>query len=298
MSDYKMEIQQYLPADELRGNSAFLVDQPDEPNKVTEIPGVSRKATMALVAGFMAASADNAAAINGILAPVAAGINGDISAERTARQNAVADLQAQIDLGQGRGGALAAHDFGVPSAELGQPDLIEYACEDIWGAGGVFAFDPDVPADSAYIINGETHTAGEMFNNVWVRNTNGNENHKWVLTNTPDTVPAVYEWADVGQDVVGDATPDFAGVAKLYSDYAGNNTDGSVTQAQIAVMYGILVNALATKFSNGGGNLTGPLIAAQNPDNTAQARNITVSSTLLTPGSSALATGEIYICYE
>jgi hypothetical protein len=293
-----MEIQQYLPADELHGNDAFLVDQPDEPNKVTEIPGVSRKTTMSLVAGFMAASADNAAAINGILGPVADGINGDLAAERTARQDKDADLQAQIDLGQGRGGALAAHDFGVPSAQLTQSDLIEYACEDIWGAGGVFAFDPDVSADSTYTINGVTHTAAEMFNNVWVRNTNGNENHKWVLTNTPDTVPAVYDWADVGQDVVGDATSDFAGVAKLYNDILSVNTDGSVTQGAINAMYASLNQTDAGKLNLAGGGLAGKVTAMPGPDSTPQLRNVSVGTSPLTPGSSALATGEVYICYE
>jgi hypothetical protein len=298
MSSYKKEIQNFLPADELHGVDAVVIDQPEVLNSVTEEPGVTRKATATLFAEFIAASAENTAAINGILSPVIGGVNGDLSAEKTERQNADAALQAQIDLGQGRGGALTAHDFGVLSSELTQEQLIEYACEDIWGAGGTFTFDDVTPSASTYETGGVTHTAAEMFNNTWVRNTFENENHKWVLTNTPDTTPAVYIWTDVGQDVVGDATPDYAGVAKLYNDYTEENTDGAVTQAVINAMSVLLSAGIDAKLSRAGGVMTGQLNAMPNQTMDAQVRDITVSATPLTPGSSALDTGRVYICYE
>jgi hypothetical protein len=247
MSGYKKEIQDFLPADELHANDAFVIDQPDALNSVTEAPGVTRKATAALVCEFVAGSGENAAVIDGKITDALAPVNSAISDETAARQNADAALQALIDLGQGKGGALTAHDFG--STAPTQAQLTECACIDIWSAGGAFAYNSATPSASEYAIGGATHAAVEIFNNTWIRNTYNNENHKWVLTNTPDTLPAVYVWTDVGQDVVMGATDAYAGVAKLYNNYNGTNTDGSVTQAQIAVMYGILAGDLLLKLN-------------------------------------------------
>jgi hypothetical protein len=292
------EIQKYLPADELHGNDATLFDQPDVLHSVTERPGVSRKVTAAQLAAFTAGSAVIAGVIDGKVAEAGAALNVALSDEETARQNADAALRALIDLGHGKGGALTAYDFGVPSAQLTQEELIGYACADIWGVGGEFTFDGENPAASEYAIGGVTHTAGEIFNNTWVRNTYDDENHKWVLTNTPDTDPAVFIWTDVGQDVVMGATDTYAGVAKLFNDYTGGSTEGSVTQAAISAMYGILSDALLTKLNKGGGTMTGLLGAMANPTTAAQMRNISIGTAALTAGSSALATGEVYICYE
>ncbi|MDR2660255.1 MAG: hypothetical protein LBC27_09780 [Spirochaetaceae bacterium] len=298
MSDYKQEMQEYIPADELHENDAFIIDQPDVLNTVTEKAGVARKATVALFSSFVAASEDNAAVIDGKVEAAAAAINGALGDETAARQNADAALQALIDLGQGKGGALTAYDFGVPSSGLTQEQLIEYACEDIWGAGGEFAFDGDDPSASTYVIGGATRAAAEIFNNTRVRNKYNNENHKRVLTNTPDTDPAVYVWTDVGQDVVGTATSDYSGVAKLYNNYTGENTDGSVTQAVIKAMYAVLTEAINLKLAKSGGALTGLLSAMASPTTSSQVRNISVGTAPLVVGSSALPTGEIYICYE
>jgi hypothetical protein len=296
MSTFKKEIQDFLPADELHGNDAVVIDQPDVLNSVTEEPGVTRKATAAMIAEFVAESAKNAAVVAAAIAEALGPVIGSVSDVAAARQNADAALRAQIDLGQGKGGALSAHDFG--SSAPTQEELIGYACRDIWGDGGTFTFDAENPRNSAYDIGGVTHTAGEIFNNTWVRNEYENENHKWVLTNTPDTDPPVYNWADAGQDVVSGATATYAGVAKLYSDYTGTNTDGSVTQAQIATMYTLLIESIVLKLNKSGGTLTGLLSAMVNPTQDAQVRNITVSSVPLIPGSSALASGELYVCYE
>ena len=165
----------------------------------------------------------------------AAAIAAAMGQEAETRAVADAGLQAQIDLGHGKGGALTAHDFGTETPT--QAEFIEYACADIWGEGGEFTFDADNPEESTYRFgepdNGITYTASEIFNNTWVRNLYNGENHKWVLTNTQDTEPAVYIWTDVGQDVVMGATDAYAGVAKLYNDYDEANTDGSVTQAAV-----------------------------------------------------------------
>jgi hypothetical protein len=298
MSSYKKEIQDFLPADELHSNDALVIDQPDVLNSVTEEAGVTRKATAAQFSTFMAESEENAAVIDGKIAPVVEAVNGDLASERTARQDADAALQAQIDLGQGKGGALSAYDFGFPSSELTREQLIEYSCVDIWGAGGVFTFDSGTPSASTYAINEVTHTAAEIFNNTWVRNEYEGENHKWVLTNTPDTEPAVYVWADVGQDVVSGATETYAGVAKLYNDYTGENTDGAVTQAAVKTLFDLLNSGVGEKLSRAGGIMTGQLNAMPNQTTDAQVRDITVSNSPLSPGISALDTGRIYICYE
>jgi hypothetical protein len=63
-------------------------------------------------------------------------------------------------------------------------------------------------------------------------------------------------------------------------------------------MYGVLTDALLAKLNKSGGDMTGLLKAMANPTTAAQARNISVGASLLTPGESALATGEVYICYE
>jgi hypothetical protein len=63
MSSYKKEIQDFLPAENLHGNDAGVIDQPEVRNKVTEEPGVTRKMTLGQLAAFVAASPDNAAVI-------------------------------------------------------------------------------------------------------------------------------------------------------------------------------------------------------------------------------------------
>jgi hypothetical protein len=299
MSSYKKEIQDFLPADELHENDAVVIDQPSVPNTVTEVLGVTRKATVAQIADYVAVSGENADAIDARIAIAVAPINQDLGNEAVARQIADEALQAEIDLGNGRGGALTAHDFGTAAPT--QAALIEYSCRDIWGDGGTFTFNAGDPRESTYVIGTTpevTHKAGEIFNNTWVRNTYQDQNHKWVLTNTPDTAPTVYIWTDVGQDVVAGATDTYAGVAKLYNSYTGGNTDGSVTQAQISAMNTELIDDIQLKLMLSGGAMTGLLRAMPYPTQDSQVRNIAASMTALTPASSLLPTGELYVCYE
>ncbi|GBR75305.1 hypothetical protein NO1_2308, partial [Candidatus Termititenax aidoneus] len=70
--------------------------------------------------------------------------------------------------------------------------------------------------------------AEEIFNSTWVRN--DNDNHKFVLTNTPNTTPQIFDWTDVGQDTVAQFTDTLAGVIKGDSSAFGkvkSNTDGT-----------------------------------------------------------------------
>jgi hypothetical protein len=133
------------------------------------------------------------------------GWNADISMSdvNNAVNNAVDPLIAQISALQnkvnalgGLGGSLDGFDFGDAPT---QAALTEYAMRDIFGAGGDFTYNGDDPAQSTYVINGITHIAAGIFNSTWVRNSY--DGHRHVLTNTPDTDPAVFWWADVGLDV-------------------------------------------------------------------------------------------------
>jgi hypothetical protein len=68
------------------------------------------------------------------------------------------------------------------------------------------------------VAGGVTHTAGEIFNATRVRNTYNGLNHRLVLTNTPDTIPPVFDWEDVGYDTVGIAAADLPGLVKSGGD--------------------------------------------------------------------------------
>ncbi|MDR2905258.1 MAG: phage tail protein, partial [Helicobacteraceae bacterium] len=111
---------------------------------------------------------------------------------------------------QGLGGALPAKNFETlaPDAET----LTRYAAESIWGAGGIWEWNETDKGESAYEIDGVTHRASEIFNSTWVRNTYEEQNHRFVLTNTPNTDPIVFDWADVGADTVGIANENLAGL--------------------------------------------------------------------------------------
>jgi hypothetical protein len=148
------------------------------------------------------------------------------------------------------GGALSAHDFGTLTPT--QEDLVEYYCVGIWGGydygAGTFTWDAEDPRESTYEIGEVTHTAGEIFNNTWFRNTYQDSNHRFVITNTPDTEPSVFIVTDVGFDTVAQATDVLAGVMKLYTSLGTSTegeegeegeegTDGTVSQAVLRVLF-------------------------------------------------------------
>jgi hypothetical protein len=136
--------------------------------------------------------------------------------------HADAAQQEQINALSGRGGPITAADLGDPTLQeptLTQQSLTEYACQQIWGAGGVFAWNADSPGESTYTLNETVHNAKDIFNSTWVRNTNANDlNHKWVLANTPDTDPVVFEWINTGVDTVSIATEPIAGLVTSGGD--------------------------------------------------------------------------------
>jgi hypothetical protein len=123
-------------------------------------------------------------------------INAAISAATAPLIAELADLQEKINSVLGKGRAITANDFGAAAPT--QEQFIEYSMQDIFGDGGTFTYNSDNPSASTYVIDGDTHTAAEVWDSTWVRNTNNG--HRWVLVNTPDTDPAIYNWTDVGLD--------------------------------------------------------------------------------------------------
>ena len=161
-------------------------------------------------------------------------LNDALAGEAQDRQDEDSNLQTKINALAGLGGALPHKDFGAsptagqPLPEAWQETLTEYACESIWGDGGVFTWNSAEPWNSIYVIDEVTHTAVEIFNSTWVRN--DNDNHKFVLTNTPNTSPQIFDWADVGIDAVAQFTDTLAGVIKGDNTTFGaikSNTDGT-----------------------------------------------------------------------
>ena len=87
-----------------------------------------------------------------------------------------AEVHQQIDGMKGRGGYLTAHDFG--KANPTQQELTDYALAQ----------------------TGKTDPL-EIWNGTHVKNMKNG--HVWVLNNTPETEPAIFEWTDDGLDSVG-----------------------------------------------------------------------------------------------
>ena len=139
-----------------------------------------------------------------------------VEAETYARGQNDAAMLSRLNALEGRGGPLPARDF--ESETPSQAALTQYACAAIWGEGGVFTWNAGSPAASTYAAGGVTHTAVEIFNATWVRNTYNGINHRIVLVNTPDTQPSVFAWEDVGYDTVGIATGTLAGLVKSGGD--------------------------------------------------------------------------------
>lgn len=112
----------------------------------------------------------------------------DLDSEKTARIEGDAQLSRRIEAIAGVGGYLPAYDFGTPTPT--QEQLTEYAISQI----------PNVTDPS------------EIFNGTRIKNLNNG--HTWILTNTPNTTPPVFDWADNGFDEISVATNTELGVVK------------------------------------------------------------------------------------
>jgi hypothetical protein len=142
--------------------------------------------------------------------PVKGGINGfdNIPIKELAHRTAylkkeVADqvqaLQSDIDAWTGRGGYLNEHDFETSSPT--QEELTAYALSQI----------PSI-TDPTEIWNG-------------TKIPNAFDNHVWILTNTQDTDPIVFEWTDQG---AGSLTPFSKNVGGYILGADNNDPDGTI----------------------------------------------------------------------
>ncbi|MDR1195731.1 MAG: hypothetical protein LBL00_04545 [Endomicrobium sp.] len=100
-------------------------------------------------------------------------VQGDINNAASALQAQIDTMAQQIAAFQGQGGYLAAYDFGTDAPT--QQQLTDYALAQI----------------------GITEPT-QIFNGTRVKNLF--DGHLWILTNTPATDPAVFDWADDGVD--------------------------------------------------------------------------------------------------
>lgn len=129
-----------------------------------------------------------------------------ISLEKTERETADNVLSQRISAQEGLGGYLPMHDFGVETPT--QQELTDYAMANISTA--------TVPAD---IFNG-------------TRVTNEYDNIVWVLTNTPNTSPALFEWGKAYNNTVNIASNSTLGIVKGSSGMykvSVNNINGIMT---------------------------------------------------------------------
>lgn len=102
--------------------------------------------------------------------------------------NNIGTINDRINAIVGIGGYLAAHNFGTSTPT--QQELTDYALSQI----------------------SSISSADEIWNGTKV--TNSYDNHTWVLTNTPDTEPAIFEWSDIGFEFISTATNEQLGVVK------------------------------------------------------------------------------------
>ncbi len=130
------------------------------------------------------------------------------------QDNEISDIKTRIT---GLGGYIDGKNFNKSTPT--QDELTEYALQQIPSAGG----------DKIKIFN-QTKVKNLYDGNVWI------------LTNTPDSSPAIFEWANKGTDVIGDANNDgiHGLVTGSYDDFEGS----------IDVLGHISINGLEESLNN------------------------------------------------
>jgi hypothetical protein len=127
----------------------------------------------------------------------------------------IADLITKYQAIKGYGGYLAPHDFG--SAIPSQEELTSYALEQI---------KITEPLD----IFNATHVKNTWVNPDTAENPAGaQDGGVWVLTNTPNTEPAVFEWINNGPGDVRYGSNTEYGVVKGVEDSGDGSEAGKVT---------------------------------------------------------------------
>ena len=124
---------------------------------------------------------------------IARGLAGNALGQNKIQDNKIQDLLTRA---KGLGGYINATNFG--SATPSQDDLSNYALQQIFGE------------------EWESHPKTEIFNQTKV--TNLFDKNVWILTNTPDSDPVVFDWANNGQEAVSIATSTTLGIVKGSND--------------------------------------------------------------------------------
>lgn len=155
-------------------------------------------------------------------------LDNDLQAQITSNDADILKNTRDITALKGAGGALNASNFNTATPT--QKTLTKYAVDQIWPGNTNWAWNAANPAASTFTdVNGVARTAAEIFNSTWVNNTY--DDHRWQLTNTQNTTPKVFEWADVGRDIVAVATATTAGIVRVGSgsQMVVNPTTGDIS---------------------------------------------------------------------
>jgi hypothetical protein len=110
------------------------------------------------------------------------------------------------------------------------------------------------------------------------------------------TTPPVFSFADIGQDIVGSATPDVAGIARLYNE-SGSNTNGAMTQSAVTTAFNdayiagadLLDGQHGSYYQNAANLNAGTLPAARLPAHTGDVTSSAGSANLTLTASSVLS---------
>jgi hypothetical protein len=127
----------------------------------------------------------------------------------------ITEIITKIQALKGYGGFLEPHDFG--SASPSQQQLTGYALSEI------------NKTDQLDIFNG-THVKNIWINpNLEINPNQVPDNNVWVLTNTPDTNPPVYEWINDGPSGISNSSNVRYGVIKGVADLGDGTNNGYLT---------------------------------------------------------------------
>lgn len=128
------------------------------------------------------------------------GLDGETNGtRRISAEGFLKPLRLRVEALEGVGGNLNAYDFGTGTPT--QEQLTVYAIGQIWPGYTDLSYNADNPAQSAFNdAEGNPHTAAEIFNATRVKNLS--DESIFMLTNTQDTEPKVFDWANVGKESV------------------------------------------------------------------------------------------------
>jgi hypothetical protein len=133
-------------------------------------------------------------------------------ADRTQFLKALLELcQQEINSVKGKGGFINEHEFGDPTDTIAYPTPADFQA-----ALTVYALQEIGITDPLEIFNGTKVT------NEW-------DKHVWQLTNTQDTEPPVFDWADIGDVAVAIAQEGRPGIVAPSEQIAVDPITGEMT---------------------------------------------------------------------